>query len=145
MKRRIIFLAAACLILALAAFAAGCSSGPNRVEWSGALTSWVTGEYVESQISLDVNIKRSAFSDPVYTGTVTIDGKVYADITDQQWAEGNPFIPLSLKESLAGPQTDIYSTDWVTLDTDSSGYYLTICLHRPNGDANLIYDLNLKN
>ncbi len=143
MNKRILSLAAALLLILAAVSAAGCSSLPSRVEWSGALTSWVTGEYVESEISLNLAIKKPPFSSPVYTGTVTIDGVVYADIADQKWADGNPFVPLSLKQNLAGNQVDIYSGNWVTLDTDSSGKYLTICLHRPNDDANLIYDLKL--
>ncbi len=144
MNKRILSLAAALLLVLAVLSAAGCSSLPSRIEWSGDLTSWVTGEYVQSRISVNLGIKKGLFSDPVYTGTVTIDGKVYADITDQKWADGNPFIPLSLKENLAGNQSDIYSGNWITLEADSGGTYLTICLHRPHDDANLVYDLKLK-
>ena len=143
MKRTALARLLPALLLALLALALASCSKKNIV-WSGKSTSWMNEEYVESDVSVDLEAIRGLDGEWTITGTITVDGKTYADIADQKWfEEKNLFVPLSLKEDIGGRRTEIYD-DYVRADMDGTGQYLSLVHHPKNTEKNRIYDIVLK-
>ena len=115
---------------------------PRTIRWMGTAQSHVNGIDAAAELEIDVRMWPKLFREPDFTGSVTVEGKRYEDIHEYSYAE-NPFIPLALKENLAGNRTGIYD-DYVTVRR--SGNMLTVYLRRGGlpGNLNGIFDIPVK-
>ncbi|MBO7404094.1 MAG: hypothetical protein J6V24_03950 [Clostridia bacterium] len=139
-KKKLILVLSVCAVL-LAAFLI-LYHLPRTFRWTGTAESHVNGVDAASELEVDIKIWPKLFREPEITGSVTVDGNRYEDIHEYSYAD-NPFIPLALKENLAGNRTGIYD-DYVTVRR--AGNVLTLYLRRGGlpGNLNSIFDIPVK-
>ena len=115
---------------------------PRTIRWSGTAESFVNGEAAASSVELDLRLWPKLFREPGITGAVTVDGMRYEDIHQYNYAD-NPFVPVSLKDNIAGKQSAVYD-DYITLRR--TGNVLTVYLRRGGFPGNLdrILDIPVK-
>ena len=105
-RKRILLLIGLCGLAVLLAFLV--YERPRAIRWNGEAENLVSGISEKAAITADLREWKKLFRDTVWTGSVTIDGKRFEDVTEQRWIPDNPFIPASLKVTLAGNQLRIY-------------------------------------
>ena len=105
-RKRIILLAVLCGLALLTALLV--YERPRSIRWNGEAENLVNGISERTEIAAELKEWRKLFRATVWTGSVTLGGKRFEDVTDQRWIEGNPFIPVALKETLAGNQLRVY-------------------------------------
>ena len=108
-KKRVIRIAAVILTV-LAAFLILCHI-PHAFRWTGTTESNVNGVDILSELDIDIKIWPKLFHDPVFTGSVTLDGLRYVDIHIHSPFGNNPFIPADMKGSYVGNIKQIYDND----------------------------------
>ena len=141
MKKAVILIAVCALVLVSALIVYHI---PRTIRWTGEAESSVNGISAVSYVEIDVKMRPKLFRSPVFTGSVTVDGERYEDITAHEWVESNLFVPLSLKEDMAGKQLEIFR-DYLTLSGE--GDRLTVLLYSAGtaGEGyTLLFEIPLK-
>ncbi|MCR5683021.1 MAG: hypothetical protein K6G29_11290 [Clostridiales bacterium] len=115
---------------------------PRTIRWMGTAQSHVNGIDAAAELEIDVRMWPKLFREPGITGAVTVDGMRYEDIHQYNYAD-NPFVPVSLKDNIAGKQSAVYD-DYITLRR--TGNVLTVYLRRGGFPGNLdrIFDIPVK-